>query len=61
MSSFVMSHDAVDPSKIPTRTLETGEKLPAIGLGTFGSDKYTGERIAEAVIGAAEAGYRHFD
>ena len=61
MSSFVMSHDAVDPSKIPTRTLETGDKLPVIGLGTFGSDKYTGEMIAEAVVGAAEAGYRHFD
>ena len=61
MSNFVMAHDAIDPSQIPTRTLETGDKLPTIGLGTFGSDKYTGEMIAEAVVGAAEAGYRHFD
>ena len=34
---------------------------PAIGLGTFGSDNYTTEQIAEAVIGAASVGYRHFD
>lgn len=35
--------------------------IPPIGLGTFGSDKYTGEEIARAVVGAAEVGYRHFD
>jgi alcohol dehydrogenase (NADP+) len=35
--------------------------MPAIGLGTFGSDKYTGEQVAEAVRGAAAVGYRHFD
>jgi diketogulonate reductase-like aldo/keto reductase len=35
--------------------------IPPIGLGTFGSDKYSGDQIADAVIGAAEVGYRHFD
>jgi alcohol dehydrogenase (NADP+) len=30
-------------------------------LGTFGSDKYSGEEVATAVLGAAEAGYRQFD
>ncbi len=35
--------------------------MPAIGLGTFGSDRVTADEIAEAVRGAAEAGYRHFD
>jgi diketogulonate reductase-like aldo/keto reductase len=35
--------------------------MPAIGLGTFGSDHVTGQEIADAVIGAAEVGYRHFD
>jgi diketogulonate reductase-like aldo/keto reductase len=35
--------------------------MPAIGLGTFGSDKYSGEQVAEAVLGAAEIGYRHID
>lgn len=35
--------------------------MPAIGLGTFGSDRYGPAIIAQAVIGAAEVGYRHFD
>jgi diketogulonate reductase-like aldo/keto reductase len=39
----------------------TGAKIPAIGLGTFGSDRFTANEIAGAVLGAAEVGYRHFD
>jgi len=35
--------------------------MPGIGLGTFGSDHVPPERVAEAVAGAAQAGYRHFD
>jgi diketogulonate reductase-like aldo/keto reductase len=35
--------------------------MPAIGLGTFGSDRVSAEEIAEAVKGAAQVGYRHFD
>ena len=35
--------------------------MPGIGLGTFGSDNYTAAQVAEAVLGAAEVGYRHFD
>src|SRR5712692_5539926 len=35
--------------------------MPAIGLGTFGSDRVTADEIADAVRGAAEVGYRHFD
>ena len=35
--------------------------MPAIGLGTFGSDHVTGEQVAEAVFEAARLGYRHFD
>jgi diketogulonate reductase-like aldo/keto reductase len=53
--------EQIDPRRVPTRTLYTGDKIPVIGLGTFGSDKYSGEVIAEAVLGAAEVGYRHFD
>jgi len=45
----------------PQIELYTGAKMPAIGLGTFGSDKYTNDQIAEAVVDAAEVGYRHFD
>ncbi len=35
--------------------------MPAIGLGTFGSDHVSAAQIAEVVKGAASAGYRHFD
>ena len=29
----------IDQNKIPRRALYTGETIPAVGLGTFGSDK----------------------
>ncbi|HEY3376264.1 MAG TPA: aldo/keto reductase, partial [Armatimonadota bacterium] len=61
MHTFTLAADGVDPRDVPARTLYTGARLPAIGLGTFGSDRFSGEQIAEAVIGAAEVGYRHFD
>jgi diketogulonate reductase-like aldo/keto reductase len=35
--------------------------MPAIGLGTFGSDHADPHSVADAVRGAFEAGYRHFD
>jgi len=60
-STFSIASDGVDPKKVPQRTLWTGAKMPAIGLGTFGSDRFSGEDIAAAVLGAAEVGYRHFD
>jgi len=52
---------AVDPATLPQRKLSTGATMPAVGLGTFGSDHVTAEQVAEAVRGAAAAGYRHFD
>jgi alcohol dehydrogenase (NADP+) len=59
--SFIPASDGVDPARVPQRTLYTGAQIPAIGLGTFGSDRFSGEAIAEAVLGAVEAGYRHID
>ncbi len=35
--------------------------MPAIGLGTFGSDHVDGKAVARAVKGAVAAGYRHID
>ncbi|HBY63114.1 MAG TPA: aldo/keto reductase [Solibacterales bacterium] len=35
--------------------------MPAIGLGTFGSDRVSPAQVAEAVRGAIEVGYRHLD
>lgn len=58
---FSIANDGIDPKKVPQRTLNTGDKIPAIGLGTFGSDRFTGEQIAEAVKGAISIGYRHID
>jgi diketogulonate reductase-like aldo/keto reductase len=59
--TFQPAADGVDPSRVPYRTFASGAKIPAIGLGTFGSDNYTSDQIAAAVIGAAEVGFRHFD
>jgi diketogulonate reductase-like aldo/keto reductase len=35
--------------------------MPAIGLGTFGSDRISADEVAQAVKGAIEVGYRHLD
>ena len=51
----------IEPSSIPVRRMPTGATMPAIGLGTFGSDHVTAAQVATAVRGAAAAGYRHFD
>ena len=53
--------DAVDPALVPQRRLSSGALMPAIGLGTFGSDHVSHQAVAEAVKFGAEVGYRHFD
>ena len=51
----------VDVSKVPQVTLPTGDKVPCIGMGTFGSDRFSSEEVSNAVAGAIRAGYRMFD
>ncbi|MDX2152814.1 MAG: aldo/keto reductase [Bryobacteraceae bacterium] len=51
----------IEPGLVPQRRLASGAGMPAIGFGTFGSDRNTPAQIAEAVAGALEVGYRHFD
>ncbi len=58
---FSLAADSVDPTQVPHRTLSTGDTMPAIGLGTFGSDRFSGEDIAAAVKEAIAVGYRHID
>ncbi len=48
-------------TNVPTYKLNTGAVMPAVGLGTFGSDKYNSEVISAAVAGAVRAGYRMLD
>jgi len=61
LKKFEIAPDGVKPSLVPQRKLYTGAKLPAVGIGTFGSDRFSGEDIAEAVLGAISVGYRHID
>ncbi|MCL2352404.1 MAG: aldo/keto reductase [Firmicutes bacterium] len=53
--------DFIDPIIVPKRVLSTGEMIPCIGMGTFGSDRFTAEQVSAAVAGAIRRGYRMFD
>lgn len=58
---FAGNQPGVDPTQVPRRTLYTGATIPAIGLGTFGSDHVSPDVMADAVRGAIALGYRHLD
>src|SRR5450631_2675904 len=60
-SRWQQAADAVDPAAVPQRTLFTDATMPAIGLGTFGSDHVSHQAVADTVKDAAAVGYRHFD
>ena len=51
----------INPADVPKRKLYTGEEIPSVGLGTFGSDKYTPEQVSDAVYHAILSGYRLID
>lgn len=51
----------IDPAIVPKKKLYTGEQMPCIGMGTFGSDRVGAEEVSEAVAGALRCGYRLFD
>ena len=51
----------IDPKRIPKRKLSGGREIPCIGMGTFGSDRYSPEEVSAAVAGAIRCGYRLFD
>jgi len=56
-----MLQDRVDPSLVPFKTLPGGARMPAVGLGTFGSDHAPAGLVASAVEAALRMGYRHVD
>jgi len=51
----------INIDRVPTRRLSSGAVMPAIGMGTFGSDRYGAADVAAAVAGAIRAGYRLID
>lgn len=51
----------IDPAIVPKMKVNTGEEIPGIGMGTFGSDRVSPEEVSNAVAGAIRCGYRMFD
>lgn len=58
---FELNPSGVDWKSVPRRKLRTGDEIPTVGLGTFGSDRFTADQIAKSVLGAIASGYRHID
>lgn len=57
----VSPDDRVDASRLPARRLFTGAAMPAIGIGTFGNDRYSPAQIAESIVVGLSVGYRFVD
>ena len=51
----------INPNLVPKRKLSNGQEIPCIGMGTFGSDRFTPAQVSQAVAGAIRCGYRVFD
>lgn len=51
----------IPPERVPKLSLDTGEEIPCIGMGTFGSDHCDPGQVSEAVAGAIRCGYRLLD
>lgn len=53
--------EMIQPAMVPKVKLYTGEEIPCVGMGTFGSDRFTPEQVSNAVAGAIRCGYCMFD
>ncbi|MDD3338167.1 MAG: aldo/keto reductase [Lachnospiraceae bacterium] len=53
--------ECINPADVPKVKLYTGEEIPCVGMGTFGSDRFTPDEVSAAVAGAIRCGYRMFD
>ena len=58
---FKINQNGINPKDVPLKLLNSGHKMPSIGIGTFGSDLYSAEQISDAVMYAAGFGQRSFD
>ncbi|KAL1318242.1 hypothetical protein HN51_070517 [Arachis hypogaea] len=47
--------------KVPDVLLNTGHKMPVLGMGTSVENRPSNETLASIFVDAIEAGYRHFD
>lgn len=52
---------SINPKDVPQVTLSNGMVIPTMGMGTFGSDRFSPEEVSGAVAGALRSGYRLFD
>ena len=50
-----------DPALVPKMKLSSGEEVPCIGMGTFGSDRFDADEVSAAVAGGLRCGYRMLD
>ena len=51
----------INPADVPKMKYYNGDEVPCVGMGTFGSDRFTPEQVSGAVAGAIRCGYRMFD
>ena len=61
MCAFETLPGGVDARTVPQIALANGQKIPAIGLGTFGSDYVSAPDVAKVVGEALCLGYRYID
>jgi alcohol dehydrogenase (NADP+) len=54
-------NEMININAVPQYKLYTGAYMPMMGLGTFGSDKYSASQVSGAVYGAIRSGYRLID
>src|SRR4051812_6782364 len=48
-------------NKIPEVSLNSGNKMPVIGMGTSADNRPSNDVLASIFVEAIEVGYRHFD
>ncbi|MCF0134481.1 MAG: aldo/keto reductase [Blautia sp.] len=51
----------INQADVPKIKLYNGVEIPCVGMGTFGSDRFTPDQVSNAVAGAIRCGYRMFD